>query len=68
MRIRVLRNFASYKAGQEFDWGDGMARVMIARGLIEQVVDEPQTDDEIEQATTAPQVEQAIHHQRRKRR
>lgn len=66
MRIRVLRNFASYKAGQEFDWGDGMARVMIARGLIEQVV-EP-TEPEVEEATDEPQVERAVHHHRRKRR
>lgn len=67
MRIRVLRNFASYKAGQEFDWGDGMARVMIARGLIEQVVDEP-ADEDVEEATDSPDVERAVHHQRRKRR
>lgn len=69
MRIRVVRNFAAYKEGQEFDWGDGMARVMIARGLIVPVDDAPQpVDDEIEEATESPQVERAVHQPRRKRR
>lgn len=35
MKIRVIKSFNGYKAGQVFDWGDGMARMLMARGLIE---------------------------------
>jgi hypothetical protein len=34
MRIRIAKAFNGYKIGQVFDWGDGMARVMVARGLV----------------------------------
>jgi hypothetical protein len=37
MKIRVLKPFAGYRAGQEFDWGDGAARIYIARGLVEEI-------------------------------
>jgi len=33
MKIRILKSFNGYKTGQVFEWGDGMARVFIARGL-----------------------------------
>jgi hypothetical protein len=35
VRIRVTKSFNGYRIGQVFDWGDGMARVMIARGMVE---------------------------------
>lgn len=35
MKIRVIKSFNGYKAGQVFEWGDGMARMLMARGLIE---------------------------------
>lgn len=37
MKIRVVVPFGGYRAGQEFDWADGMARILIARRLIERV-------------------------------
>ena len=37
MKIRVIKPFGGYRAGQEFEWSDGMARVLIARGLIQEV-------------------------------
>ena len=37
MKIRILKPFAGYRVGQEFDWGDGAARIYIARGLAEQI-------------------------------
>jgi len=40
MKIRVLVPFGGYRAGQEFDWADGMARILIARRLIERVGNE----------------------------
>ena len=39
MKIRVLKGFNGYRVGQVFNWGDGMARVFIARGLVEAVED-----------------------------
>ena len=59
MRIRVKKNFSVYKQGQEFDWSDGMARLLLARGLIEQIPDAPKTP-EVEEATTQPVVERAV--------
>jgi hypothetical protein len=37
MKIRVVKAFNGYRVGQVFDWGDGMARIFIARGMIEPV-------------------------------
>lgn len=56
MKIRIAKAFNGYKVGQEFDWGDGMARVMIARGLVTQV-DEQQA---VERATVDKYVERAV--------
>jgi hypothetical protein len=41
MRIRVVKSFGGYKAGQVFDWGDGMARILVGRGVIEEVREQP---------------------------
>ena len=54
MKIRVVKAFNGYRVGQVFDWGAGMARVFIARGLIEQV------KDEVERATVEKEVERAV--------
>ncbi len=57
MKIRIKKNFGNYKAGQVFDdWARGMARVLIARGLIEEVVGAHQV---LETATVQPAVERA---------
>ena len=56
MKIRIAKAFNGYKVGQQFDWGDGMARVMIARGLVVPVDDQPQ----VERATVERQVERAV--------
>lgn len=60
MKIRIAKAFNGYKVGQQFDWGDGMARVMIARGLVVPVEDEPveraTIDRSLETATKKPQV------------
>lgn len=39
MKIRIAKAFNGYKVGQEFDWGDGMARVLIGRGMVTPVVE-----------------------------
>lgn len=57
MKIVVVRSFGQYKAGQEFDWADGMARILIARGLIREA-------DQVELATVAePAAERAVQQQ-----
>lgn len=63
MKIRVIKSFNGYRVGQVFDWGDGMARVMIARGMIEEVKEEP-----VERAVATPDVEQAVKKHAIKRR
>jgi hypothetical protein len=39
MKIRVKRSFSMYKPGQVFDWPRGMCRLLIARGMIEEVIE-----------------------------
>ena len=54
MRIRVLRSFGGYKEGQEFDWGDGIARIYASRGLVapvEQRVEAAVMEQRAERAT-----------------
>lgn len=38
MRVRIKKSFAGYRVGQEFDWGDGMARIYLGRGMVEEVI------------------------------
>lgn len=54
MKIRVVKGFNGYRVGQVFDWGDGMARVFIARGLVEPV------EDAVERAVVDKDVERAV--------
>jgi hypothetical protein len=62
MKVRVVQAFQTYKRGQEFDWPDGMARIFVARGLVEPVV-------EVETATVESEVEHAsVERKPRKRR
>lgn len=53
MKVRILKSFSGYRVGQVFDWGDGMARIYIARGMAEPVV-------EVERATVEPRAERAV--------
>ena len=64
MKIRIAKAFNGYKVGQQFNWGDGMARVMIARGLVVPVDDQPQ----VERATVDREVERAVQKPQVKRR
>lgn len=54
MRIRIVKPFAGYREGQEFEWGDGAARIYLARGLVEEVFDR-----QTETATVERRSEQA---------
>lgn len=54
MKIRVVKGFNGYRVGQVFDWGDGMARVFIARGLVQPV------ENEVERAVVDKDVERAV--------
>lgn len=57
MKIRVLQSFSVYKKNQEFDWPAGMARIFLARGLIEKVLPK---QPEIEHATAEIRSEKAV--------
>lgn len=39
MKIRIVVPFNGYRAGDVFEWADGMAAILIARGMIERVVE-----------------------------
>jgi hypothetical protein len=54
MKIKVLRSFGGYKAGQEFDWGDGIARLYIGRGLVAPV------EERVEAAVVEQRSERAM--------
>ena len=54
MKIRILRSFGAYKEGQEFDWGDGAARLLIGRGLVEKV------EERVEAAVLEERAERAV--------
>lgn len=72
MRIRVVRNFGVYKEGQVFDWADGMARLLVARGMIEPIPEPAQPMPRpavVEEAAAQPDVERAVErHTRRPRK
>ena len=61
MRVRIAKAFSGYKVGQVFDWGDGMARVMVARGLVVPADEKPveravAPTEDIERAVVNPPV------------
>jgi hypothetical protein len=37
MKIEIVRPFGGYRAGQQFEWADGMARILVGRGLVKEV-------------------------------
>lgn len=55
MKVRVLKGFGGYRPGQEFEWADGMARILIARGMIE-----PVREQTVEHATAEERAERAV--------
>lgn len=63
MKIRVLKGFSGYKPGQEFDWADGMCRILVARGMVE-----PVREDAVEHATVEERSERAVLQQSVKRK
>jgi hypothetical protein len=70
VKIRIKQGFGFYKPGQEFDWARGMARVMIARGLIEEIK-EPESPPplEVEEAVAPePPLERAVERHPRKQK
>jgi hypothetical protein len=62
MKVRIVKPFGGYKVGSEFEWGDGMARVLVARGLVAQVEDRA-----VEVAAVERQAERAVQPQGKKR-
>ena len=63
MKVRVLQAFQGYKRGQVFDWPDGMARIFVARRMVEEVAEE-----RTEAAAIEPEVERAVADSRPRRR
>ena len=65
MKIRVIRNFDCYIAGQEFeDWPAGMSEILIQRGFIEDAGPAPS----VETAEAAESSERAATDRRPPRR
>lgn len=62
VKIKIVKEFGGYRVGQEFDWGDGMARVFLARGLVCRVEDRDE-----ETAAVELRAEKAIQPQGKKR-
>ena len=64
MKIRVLKSFNGYRVGQVFDWGDGMARIFIARGMVEAVGEKPAEtamfEERTEKATVQTQARKRV--------
>lgn len=60
MKIEVIKSFSGYKVGQVFDWGDGMCRILIGRGMVREIrSDEPSAEEAVieqrtEKATIQP--------------
>lgn len=53
MKVRIKKSFAGYRIGQEFEWGDGMARIYLGRGMVEEV-----TGSAAEPVTPRPNTEE----------
>lgn len=67
MKVRVLKTFRGYKKGQVFDnWADGMARIFIARGMVEELPNE-RAVEHVETAAVEERSEQAVITSRKKR-
>jgi hypothetical protein len=47
MKIRIIRSYDAYEAGQVFeDWPGGMCEILIQRGLIEEFVETADAEQE----------------------
>lgn len=67
MRVRVLKTFRGYKKGQVFNnWADGMARIFIARGVVEELPNE-RAVERVETATVEERAERAAITSRKKK-
>ena len=64
MKIRVTKPFNGYRKGQEFDWPDGMARIFLGRGMVEEV---REREVVVERADDEPPVEKAAVTSRKKK-
>ena len=64
MKIRILKSFAGYRAGQEFEWADGMARIYLGRGMVEEV--RADASPVVEEAAVEEKVERAAMQYKRK--
>lgn len=64
MKIRVIKSFGGYRIGQEFDWADGMARIYLGRGMVEEVTEREVI---VERAEAEPKVEKAVVTSRKKK-
>lgn len=62
MRVRFLRHYQTYRRGQEYNLGDGVARSMMQMGIVEQA---PQML--FETAAVEPVAEKAVKPVARKR-
>ena len=67
MRVRVLKTFRGYKKGQDFNnWADGMARIFIARGVVEELPNE-RAVERVEEAVVEERAERAAITSRKKK-
>lgn len=59
MRVRFLRHYQTYRRGQEYDLGDGVARSMLQMGIVEPcpatLFEDASLDIDAEQATAPVQ-------------
>ncbi len=60
MKIRITKSFGGYRIGQVFDWGDGMARIYIARGMAERAVEAAAVEERTEKATMPTQARKRV--------
>lgn len=60
MKIRITKSFGGYRIGQVFDWGDGMARIYIARGMAELAVEAAAVEERTEKATMPTQARKRV--------
>ena len=60
MKIRVMKSFSGYRPGQEFDWSDGMARIYVARGMVQEIKESPVETAAVEYRAERAAVQQAV--------
>ena len=60
MKIRITKSFGGYRIGQVFDWGDGMARIYIARGMAELAVEAAAVEERTEKAAVTTRARKRV--------